>query len=122
MAPLVRLIVLIAVLALGVGADAAAHAVLERAEPRAGSRIRTPPAEVKLWFTESLEPAFSTVRVLDTQGRQVDRADGRVDTVNPVLLRVSLPPLDVGSYRVIWRVVSVDTHVSEGHFTFSFAP
>ena len=115
-------IVLVAVLLQGVVADATAHAVLERAEPRAGSRVRTPPTEVKLWFTESLEPAFSTVRVLDRQGRHVDRADVRVDAANPALLRVSLPPLDAGTYRVVWRVVSVDTHVSEGHFTFSFVP
>ena len=122
MTPLVRLLFLVAILFLGVVADAPAHAVLERAEPRAGSKIRTPPGEVKLWFTENLEPAFSSVRVLDTQGRWVDRADSRVDRTNPALLRVSLPALEAGTYRVIWRVVSIDTHVSEGHFTFSFAP
>jgi methionine-rich copper-binding protein CopC len=80
------------------------------------------PAEVKLWFTESLEPTFSTVRVVDAQDRRVDREDVRVDAANPALLRVSLPPLPAGTYRVIWRVVSVDTHVSQGQFTFSYAP
>jgi methionine-rich copper-binding protein CopC len=105
-----------------VAADATAHAVLERAEPRPASKVRTMPAEVKLWFTESLEPTFSTVRVVDAQDRRVDREDVRVDAANPALLRVSLPPLPAGTYRVIWRVVSVDTHVSQGQFTFSYAP
>jgi hypothetical protein len=122
MTPLARLTFLVAILLPGVVASAAAHALLERTEPRAGSKVRLPPSEVKLWFTESLEPAFSTVRVLDTQGRRVDRADSRVDATNPVLLRVSLLALEAGTHRVVWRVVSIDSHVSEGHFTFSFVP
>ena len=34
------------------------------------------------------------------------------------LLRVSLPPLHPGMYRVVWRVLSVDSHVTEGQFAF----
>jgi methionine-rich copper-binding protein CopC len=109
-------------LLLGAVTGGSAHAVLERAEPRSGSTVRTAPAEVRLWFTENLEPAFSTIRVLDTRGQRVDRADGRVDTATSSLLRVSLPPLAAGAYRVIWRVVSVDTHVTQGDFTFAIAP
>jgi methionine-rich copper-binding protein CopC len=113
---------LVVLLLMVVTADATAHAVLERAEPRPASKVATMPAEVKLWFTENLEPAFSTVRVVDAQDRRVDREDARVEAANPSLLRVSLPPLAPGPYRVIWRVVSVDTHVSQGHFTFSYTP
>lgn len=112
----------VVLLLMAVVADATAHAVLERAEPRPASKVATMPAEVKLWFTENLEPAFSTVRVVDARDRRVDREDARVEAANPALLRVSLPPLAPGPYRVIWRVVSVDTHVSQGHFTFSYTP
>jgi len=101
---------------------AGAHAFLERAVPAVGSSVRTSPTELKLWFTERLEPAFSKVRVEDGGGKQVDRGDGRVDAAAGVLLRVSLPPLQAGTYRVKWRVLSVDTHVSEGDFTFDVAP
>jgi methionine-rich copper-binding protein CopC len=38
------------------------------------------------------------------------------------LLRISLPPLAPGKYRVTWRVLSVDTHVATGEFTFDVAP
>jgi hypothetical protein len=38
------------------------------------------------------------------------------------LLRVSLPKLVPGTYRVTWRVLSVDTHVTEGDFTFAVVP
>jgi len=101
---------------------ASAHAFLDRAVPAVGSSVRTPPTELKLWFTERLEPAFSKVRVEDGGGKQVDRGDGRVDSADGVLLRVSLPRLPPGTYRVKWRVLSVDTHVSEGDFTFDVAP
>src|SRR5213592_1966406 len=110
------LLLLPAALLFGV-AGARAHAVLDRAEPRVGSTVRTAPADVKLWFTERLEPAFSRVQVVNEAGERVDRADGAVDPSDPRLLRTTLVPLAPGRYRVLWRVVSVDSHVTEGDFT-----
>jgi methionine-rich copper-binding protein CopC len=101
---------------------AAAHAFLDRAVPAVGSVVHLPPTEVRLWFTQKLEPAFSSVRVLDRDGNRVDRGDARVDAAEATLLRQSLPALAPGAYRVIWRVLSVDSHVTEGDFTFEVAP
>jgi hypothetical protein len=103
-------------------AGAEAHAFLDRADPRVGSTVRTPPTEVRLWFTERLEPAFSSVQVVNEGGRRVDKADGQVDPSNQALLRVTLPPLSPGTYKVIWRALSVDTHVTQGDFTFKISP
>jgi copper resistance protein C len=97
---------------------AAGHAVLQRAEPRVESSLKRPPDEVRLYFSERLEPAYSSVRVLNDRGRQVDRRDSRVDRSNPALLRATLPPLPPGTYNVLWRVLSVDADVTEGGFTF----
>ncbi len=119
---LVRAIVLASALLLAAVAGAGAHAFLDRAEPRVGSTVKTPPAQVRLWFTQPLEPAFSTVRVLDGSGRQVDKRDVTVDPGKPDLLTVSVPALGPGTYKVVWRVLSVDTHVTEGDFTFTVAP
>ncbi len=114
---------LVAMLAALAIADAAsAHAFLDRALPAVGSTVHGPPAEVKLWFSQELEPAFSTVRVLDKSDKQVDGKDKQVDRGDATLLRVSLPPLAPGTYRVVWRVLSTDTHVTEGDFTFEVAP
>ena len=101
---------------------ARAHAFLDHAVPAVGSSVRGSPPEVKLWFTQELEPAFSTVQVLDRSGKRVDKADPKVDSADPTLLQVSLPPLPPGTYRVTWRVLSVDTHVTEGDFTFDVTP
>ena len=94
------------------------HAVLQRAEPRVESTLKRAPDEVKLYFSERLEPAYSSIRVLNGQGVRVDRQDGRVDRSNPALLRATLPPLAPGTYKVIWRVLSIDADVTEGGFTF----
>jgi methionine-rich copper-binding protein CopC len=101
---------------------ASAHAFLDRAVPAVGSAVHLAPTEVRLWFTQKLEPAFSSVRVLDRNGSRVDRGDARVDAADATVLRVSLPALAPGAYRVIWRVLSVDSHVTEGDFTFDLAP
>ena len=111
---------LAALLASAVGA--AGHAFLDRAEPRVGSKLKTAPTEVRLYFTQRLEPAFSSARITDAAGQQVDKGDSRVDRDEPTLLRVSVPPLPPGAYTVIWRVLSVDTHVTEGDFKFHVSP
>jgi methionine-rich copper-binding protein CopC len=102
--------------------EAGAHAFLDHAAPAVGSAIHGSPVQVRLWFTQELEPAFSTVKVLDRNGRQMDKQDKQVDRADPALLQVSLPPLAPGRYRVVWRALSVDTHVTEGDFTFDVVP
>jgi copper resistance protein C len=99
-------------------AAAFAHAHLVRATPAAGGTVKTAPAEVALTFNEKLEPAFSTAVIRDAAGRQVDKADARVDKADRTTVRVSLPPLEPGVYTVEWRVMSADTHKINGTFTF----
>jgi methionine-rich copper-binding protein CopC len=77
--------------------------------------------EVRIWFSENIEPAFSSIHVLDAAGKEVDKRDVHLDRSNHALLHVSLPPLESGIYKVVWRVVSVDTHVTNGSFTFRVA-
>jgi copper resistance protein C len=106
----------------GLSTDLFAHVSLQRAVPAADSIVHGSPGEIRLWFSHRIEAAFSTVRVVDRQGRQVDRLDKQSDPSDPTVLRVSLPPLAAGTYRVHWRVVSVDTHVISGSFEFAVQP
>jgi methionine-rich copper-binding protein CopC len=108
--------------AVALASTAAAHAFLDHAIPAVGSSLHGSPSQVKLWFTQALEPAFSSVQVLDRSGARIDKADAKVDPGDPTLLLVSLPRLEPGTYRVTWRVLSVDTHVTEGDFTFNVLP
>ena len=110
-----------AVLAACLVVQAHAHAFLDRSEPRVGATVSAAPGELTLRFSEEIEPAFSTVKVLDAKGKRVDKADVRVDLADRTTLRVSLEALGPGVYTVMWRVISVDTHVTEGDFTFHVA-
>jgi methionine-rich copper-binding protein CopC len=99
-----------------------AHAFLDHADPAVGSQVRVAPAQVKLWFTETLEPALSRDRVFDANGQEVDRKDVHPEANNAAILVVSLPALKPGKYKVVWRAVSVDTHATSGTFGFEIVP
>lgn len=115
-------VVLVAAFAWLASAPAAAHAFLDHAVPAVGSTVHESPQGIRLWFTEQLEPAFSHVQVVDASGKEIDKGDSHVDAPNASVLAVSVPALPPGKYRVQWRVVSVDTHVTEGDFTFEINP
>jgi methionine-rich copper-binding protein CopC len=95
-----------------------AHTHLHRSEPAEGSKLTTSPAEVTLWFSEDLGGNFSSVKVLNSAGQQVDNKDKQFDSKDHTLMRVTLPTLPPGVCKVIWRAVSVDTHATDGEFTF----
>ncbi len=106
-------------LAVALGASAArAHAFLDHASPAVGSSVPASPPALAMWFTQELEGAFSSATITDRSGNRVDKDDAQVDAKDPTELRVSLRPLPPGTYTVAWHVVSVDTHTTEGHFTF----
>jgi copper resistance protein C len=102
--------------------EAAAHAFLDHARPAVGSTLPTSPPDIRLWFTQQLEPAFSKVTVTDNSGNRVDNGDAAVDPNNPSELRATLKKLPAGTYTVHWHVVSVDTHPTHGDFTFGVGP
>src|SRR4051812_32547090 len=87
--------------------DAGAHAFLDHAAPAVGSTVHSSPAQVKLWFSQRLEPAFSTLHVFDGSGNEVSTGGSVVDAADAVTMRSALPTLAAGTYRVKWRVLSV---------------
>ncbi len=107
-----------AVLVLSGAVAAFAHAHLVRATPAVGGTVHTPPSEVTLRFSEKLEPKFSSVVVRDAACKQVDKGDSTVDKADRKVIRVLLPPLEPGVYKVEWKAMSTDTHKIDGNFTF----
>jgi methionine-rich copper-binding protein CopC len=109
-----RLLVTLLFIALGITA-AQAHAHLDHANPPVDGTVATAPQEVALFYTQILEPAFSKVEVTDSGGARVD--DGNAQ-VSGNTMRIGLKPIGPGSYTVHWHALSVDTHSTEGAFTF----
>lgn len=114
---------------------ALAHAVLLRADPqdlcllpggeslpsdsptcRAGVVLAEPPRAVHLGFSEPVQAIGSGLRVVGPDGRRVDR--GRADVAGPDV-SVAIDAHAPGTYRVVWSVISPDTHPEFGTMTFS---
>jgi methionine-rich copper-binding protein CopC len=95
-----------------------AHAFLDHSDPAVGSTVSASPAALNLWFTQELEPAFSWVTVTDRSGAAVNDGPAAIDPSDQTELTVKLNALPSGTYTVKWHVLSVDTHTTEGDFTF----
>jgi len=95
-----------------------AHAFLDHSDPAVGSTVSASPAALNLWFTQELEPAFSWVTVTDRSGAAVNDGSAAIDPTDQTELTVKLKQLPAGTYTVKWHVLSVDTHTTEGDFTF----
>ncbi|UJB46690.1 copper resistance CopC/CopD family protein [Streptomyces sp. A1-5] len=117
---LVVLAVLCGVLAAGI-APAAAHAALTGSDPAPGSVVAHAPEQVALTFSEGVAMGDDSLRVLDPQGRRVDRGKLRdLCSGSVVKYGAGLPPgLADGTYTVAWQAISADSHPVSGAFTFS---
>jgi hypothetical protein len=118
----VRAAVMAAGMALTLAGTAGAHAFLSHATPGENATVSTAPPNLTLNFTQGVEPAFSTVVVKGAQGQRVDKNDLHNAPGNAKRLLIGLQPLKPGSYTVAWHATSVDTHKTEGTFTFTVAP
>ncbi len=101
---------------------ALAHALLRKATPGVGSTVTAAPATVTLVFSEGVEPTFSTIAVSDARGARFDSGDPRTAPGDEKTLIVALKALPAGVYTVEWHATSVDTHKTQGKFTFTVAP
>ena len=97
-----------------------AHAYLDHASPRVGSVVSTSPSEVRLSFTQALEPRFTAAQLRSSSGAVV--ATGGVDPANAKEIVIRVRALAPGRYKVQWKVLSVDTHRTEGSFGFEVKP
>jgi hypothetical protein len=119
-----RLLVhLAAIIAAGaVPAAALCHAFLTEASPLVGGTVPASPKEVRLTFSEAIEPHFSGIDLAAGDGRAIATGPAVIDPGNNKQLVLTPPPLAPGRYRVHWHVVSVDTHRTEGEYSFTVGP
>jgi methionine-rich copper-binding protein CopC len=104
-------------------APAFAHAQLQKAVPAAGGTVGAAPNEIRLKFSESIEPRFSNIALATQQGVAEPIGKPSVDPAdNSVLIATIAQQLKPGVYKVTWRAVSTDTHKTQGSFAFTVAP
>jgi copper transport protein len=114
--------VLAAAAALALPAAAWAHAALLHTEPTASRTVNVPPAQVRLTYSEPIEPRFAIVSVTDAQGTQVTSGSPAGAPGSPQTLVTPLRRVPEGWYLVFWRVISADGHPVRGAFTFAVGP
>ena len=100
---------------------ASAHAILLRSDPAQDAELSVAPQQVRMWFSEDLNPAFSTAVVVNQTNQRVDKADAHVTSTDPREMDVSLSPnLPPAVYVVVWRTDSADDgHILRGSFLFT---
>jgi hypothetical protein len=111
-----------ALLAIGVSnpSVASAHSFPEKESPSAGQQVSSPPSEVAIDFDAPIEKLFAKLEVASADGtnQAVGQPQISDDGRN---LKVKVGALKPGDYTVKWAVVGIDTHHTEGSYTFSVA-
>ena len=101
-----------------IGRTAAAHSFPEQEDPSAGATVPATPAQVTIKYDAPIEKLFDSLQVLDAAGQ--DKAAGAPQgSADGHELSVPVAPLSPGEYTVKWRVVGIDTHHTEGSYSFS---
>ncbi len=100
-----------------------AHAILLRSDPAKDAVLSVPPDQVRMWFSEDLNPALSTAVVVNGANKRVDLRDASVSSNDPREMDVTLKPhLPPAVYVVVWRTNSADDgHILVGSFLFTVA-
>jgi methionine-rich copper-binding protein CopC len=99
---------------------ALAHADLQTASPADGTTVATTPAEVVMVFTEAVDPAKSSLRLVNASGAIVGQGS-TVDSGQPDTMRLVLSPQPPGTYTVRWTTTALDGHVAHGTTAFTIA-
>lgn len=102
-------------------APALAHTELEGTDPAADSLLTELPPAVTLTFSELVTTPPDPVRVFAPDGSRVDEGAAIHPDDDPARVQVALRPghATPGTYLVVWRVVSDDSHPVSGSFSFS---
>jgi len=100
------------------------HNHLVKSSPSEGDSLRAAPVEIKLWFSERPEVAFTSATLI--RGNADSTRIGPLKaaaTDDTLAVKVAVPAtLEPGTYVVAWRTASRDGHAIRGRFRFTVAP
>jgi copper transport protein len=96
-----------------------AHAYIFKSVPSENEILGQPPPMVSIQFDETIQPSFNSIKVFDSNGKQVDQKNGRIDPNNASIIETDMNGnLSNGTYSIQWKVVSGDGHPVEGVIPF----
>lgn len=114
-----RLALLLMMLALTcVAREVRAHSFPEEQHPAAGQTLAAPPTEIRIKFDAPIEKLFAKLQVLGADGK--DHAVGAPQVSSDgIELTSKVETLKPGEYTVRWFALCVDTHHTEGSYSFT---
>jgi methionine-rich copper-binding protein CopC len=110
-------LILGAFITLALPITASAHADLVSATPADKSTVNGTPTEIVLTFSESLDPAKSSMVLLDSSSLQIAKAG--VDPADDTVMRLTPPALEPGAYEIDWTSAALDGHLLRGKVSFA---
>ncbi len=91
---------------------AQAHGYILRSIPQDQAVVSRSPSRIQIWFSENLEPRFSTLSLTNDKGEDIPLQDSGVVPNSPAQLAARIPaPLPNGAYIVTMRIA----FASDGH-------
>jgi copper resistance protein C len=97
-----------------------AHSFPEKESPSAGEKVAAPPSEVSIDFDAPIEKLFAKLEVTGADGQNLAAGAPQVSD-DGRQLSVKVGSLKPGDYMVKWAVVCIDTHHTNGSYTFTVA-
>ncbi len=102
----------------GAMATASAHSFPEQETPSAGATITEAPGQVTIKYDAPIEKLFASLEVLNSAGQNMATGPAEVSS-DGWKLSVPVNKLQPGEYTVQWRVVCIDTHHTQGSYSFT---
>jgi methionine-rich copper-binding protein CopC len=107
-------------MAAGYSIRASAHSFPDKEMPAAGQKLAAPPSEIAIDFDAPIEKLFAKLEVTGADGQNLAVGTPHISD-DGIRLSVKVGALKPGDYLVKWAVVCIDTHHTNGSYTFSVA-
>lgn len=97
----------------------ALHNHLEKSNPAANETVAESPKTIRLWFSEKVEPRFSSITLMNADSSKIEIGKAKA-TDDPKSIVADVPvALASGKYLIRWRTAGDDGHAVRGTFSFS---
>jgi methionine-rich copper-binding protein CopC len=103
---------------LALAGTAAAHSFPEEQHPSAGQTLSAPPSEIQIKFDAPIEKLFAKLQVIGADNKDYAVGDPLISD-DGIELSSKVAPLKPGEYTVKWAVVCIDTHHTQGSYSFT---